>query len=158
MNLRTYPPMSRFQLFKTILPSIDIGLACGFYWFVVGSLAVHGTCLPLPRRTSNIRPEHVIDEWIGFTDTDTVLYRLILKSDRTGDLYAVYADEKLICYKLSNWSMSTNYVLRCQFDGLSEPQEPATMTCIIYENRLVAKLIGRGGWQKEIVFRRESII
>jgi hypothetical protein len=97
--------------------------------------------------------------WIGFTTTDTDLYRLELRADSTGILTQAYTsttNQEVLRFEISSWDIATDNVLTCSFRQ-QDVHEPFIMTCQVTGARLEALLRnGGGGWRESIVFWREK--
>ncbi|HPY32248.1 MAG TPA: hypothetical protein PLT00_16355 [Verrucomicrobiota bacterium] len=122
-------------------------------WVVVATACREGPgCYaPPPEYTTN----DFADEWIGFTDkegTDEV-FRLVLQVDGTGMLveagYGVYR------YAITDWKLTSNIWLRCEFERSTNRAAPLKMACRAGKRSLRAVLDnGEGGWQHHIIFMR----
>jgi hypothetical protein len=97
--------------------------------------------------------------WMGFTTTDTDLYRLELRTDSTGVLTQAYTsmtNQETLRFEISRWDIATNNVLTCSF-AQHDVHEPVIMTCQVRGDRLEALLRnGEGGWKESIVYWREK--
>jgi hypothetical protein len=111
-----------------------------------------------------ISPAEITDQWIGFTTTDTSVYRLVLKPDSTGLLTQAYTsttNQETLRFEILRWDLATNNVLTCIFRPLDagnplEMSWPVRMTCSVKADQLEATLQNRkGGWNESILFQRE---
>ena len=111
---------------------------------------------PFPIRPSFSATE-VAGVWIGFTTTDTDLYRLELRADSTGILTQAYTystNQETLRFEISRWDIATNNVLTCSFTQ-HDVHEPVIMTCQVRGDCLMALLRnGEGGWKERVLFCR----
>jgi hypothetical protein len=106
-----------------------------------------------------VSPAEVAGQWIGFTTSDTDLYRLELRADTTGILTQAYSsttNQETLRFEISRWDIATNNILTCRFPQ-RDIHGPVIMTCQVGGARLEALLRnGEGGWKESIVFWREK--
>jgi hypothetical protein len=114
---------------------------------------------PKPRKYTE---ETIAGEWIGLeTEWQAHIYRLILKSDRTGILTEAPYDTTnaagIYRYEITRWYVATNDALECEFrqQTINEPlkltgaitgQGATSMTTLLHN--------GEGGWTENILFWR----
>lgn len=107
----------------------------------------------------------VAGSWIGFTPTDTDLFRLELRLDSTGVLTQTYTsatNREVLQFEISKWGITTNNVLTCSFskrdaDDSLKSAWPVKMTSRVTGTRLESELRnGEGGWKESIFFMRED--
>jgi len=103
----------------------------------------------------------VVGFWMGFTNTDTDLYRLELRADRSGTLTQVYTsmtNQETLRFEVSRWDITTNNGLTCSFTQ-HDIHEPVILTGQVMGDRLEALLRNaEGGWKESIVFWREQVL
>jgi hypothetical protein len=107
----------------------------------------------------------VAGRWIGFTTSDTDLWRLELKTDGTGVLIQAYTgttNAETMRFEIRRSDIATNNVLTCDFsrggtNASLEQAWPVKMTGKVTGTQLKALLRnGEGGWKENIVFWREK--
>lgn len=122
-------------------------------WVVVATACREGPgCYaPPPEYTT----DDFVDEWIGFPDEeDLELYQLVLCADNTGMLVMAGA-EGVYRYAITDWKLTSNIWLRCEFERSTNRATPQKMACRVGKRSLRAVLDnGEGGWQRHVLFRR----
>jgi hypothetical protein len=143
---------------RTVIRPLHIvgGLIALFLGVAVCGCRTHGGHPPIPIRPPFSATE-VAGVWIGFTSTDTDLYRLDLRGDSTGMLtrsYTGMTNQETLRFEISRWHIATNNVLTCSFTQHSV-HEPVIMACQMRGECLEALLRnGEGGWKESVLFWR----
>jgi hypothetical protein len=114
-----------------------------------------------------VAPDLVADEWIGLTtSTGNNLWKLVLRTDRTGiltEVYTITTNEATLYFEISKW-VTAPAVVTCVFRPLDvhDPLKmawPSKMTCIVEGDRLKATLQNSdGGWKENILFWRANTL
>jgi hypothetical protein len=101
--------------------------------------------IPFPRN-------ELVGSWVGLNCRDGTFYRLDLLGTEDGVLYTFFEEGSSMTNTISRWSIGGNK-LRCEFGSQRVPTDPLSLTCEINGTRLLARLMGVGGWKESILFR-----
>lgn len=112
---------------------------------------LYGTPVSLPL-------EAFVGEWTGFIESDYGLYRLELRTNHTGVLTAVYADNRVVQYPVDKWVVLTNSVIDCHFSQTARASPFASLQCSFHHDRLLGVLRGLDGWRETISFRQSRLL
>lgn len=104
-----------------------------------------------------LKPEDFGGDWIGFIDSDFGLYRLELHTNGAGVMTALFADNSMNSYRVTDWHVVSNNLAFCMFENSVAANSPLRLECAMHNNQLLGLLYG-DGWKEEITFKRRQLL
>lgn len=130
---------------------IPLIIGCLFLWSGCKT-PTHYPALPIAFDRSTL-----VGSWIGFNDRDESLYRLVLNAGGDGVLYSQYQSGASVTNRIAEWKINGNSLM-CSFQRNDSPVSPSLLKCEIKTSLLRTKLVGTGGWEENLLFRRDQFM